>query len=371
MKRARLLLPIGLAVGIAAFAQNQSPAPEPVAPATSPAQTEQAAPAVTDTPKPEAAEQQKPASQAGPPATTLNLPPPPSDPNEFRVSSDVELVLLDVSVKDHDGGFVSGLKLSDFKVLENKVDQKLTTFQAQDVPVTVGLVVDNSGSVRSKKPEVVTAALTFVKNSNPQDEVFIVNFNDNVLMGLPDDLPFTSDAQMLRQALLSNPARGRTALYDALMTALDHLEKGRLDKKTLVLISDGGDNMSKATKEEMLRRAEESLVTIYTVGIYDLDDRDRNPGFLKELARITGGEAYLLPGNATKLVPTCEKIAKDIRNRYTVGYAPSNREYDGKPRHIRVLASAPDGKKYEVRTRSHYLTPSGRNEGVRSREGQK
>lgn len=385
MKRAWLLSGILSAVVVVGSAQEPAPAaPKPaetqVDPAQPPAQADQtqaqqqkepvAAPGQTE--QGESQQQEKPAAQSGPPATTISLPPPPADPNEFRVSSDVELVLLDVSVKDNDGGFVSGLKLSDFKVLENKVDQKLTTFQAQDVPVTVGLIVDNSGSVRSKKPEIVTAALTFVKHSNPQDEVFVVNFNDKVNMGLPPEVPFTADTRLLRDALLNNPARGRTALYDALVTGIEHLEKGRLDKKTLVLISDGGDNMSQATKEEMLRRAEESLVTIYTVGIYDLNDKDRNPGFLKELARITGGEAYL-PGDDThELVPVCEKIAKDIRNRYTLGYAPSNREFDGKPRKLRVMASAPNGKKYEVRTRTHYLAASpGDSAATRTREGQK
>jgi VWFA-related protein len=304
--------------------------------------------------------------------TVLSVPPPPIDPTEFRVSSDVELVLLDVSVKDNEGGFVTGLRQSDFRILENKIDQKLTVFQAQDVPVTVGLIVDNSGSVRFKKPEIVTAALTFVKNSNPNDELFVVNFNDRVSMGLPEGIAFSSDTNLLRQGLLLNPARGRTALYDALMKGLEHLQKGRLDKKTLVLISDGGDNMSEATKEEMLRRAEESLVTIYTVGIYDSNDRDRNPGFLKELARITGGEAYL-PGDLEgNLVGVCEKIAKDIRNRYTLGYVPSNREYDGRPRRLKVFATAPAGKKYEVRTRTYYIAGNTRSASdARSRDGRK
>lgn len=182
------------------------------------------------------------------PMSTIRVPPPPpaEDPDAFRVRSDVELVLLDVSVKDGDGGFVSGLKQSDFKVYENKVEQKITTFAAQDTPVTVGLIVDNSGSVRPKKPEIVTAALTFVKNSNPQDELFVVNFNDRVIMGLPDDMPFTDNRTLLRQALLMNPAQGRTALYDALMAGFEHLDKGRLDKKTLVLISDGGDKDRKS-----------------------------------------------------------------------------------------------------------------------------
>jgi VWFA-related protein len=230
---------------------------------------------------------QEATTTSAPPVTTINVapPPPPEDPNAFRVSSDVELVLLDVSVKDKDGGFVSGLSKEDFTIFENKVEQRVSIFQSQDVPVTVGLIVDNSGSIRRKKPEIVTAALTFVKNSNRNDEVFVVNFNDRVLMGLPDDMPFSGDINMLRQALLSNPAQGRTALYDALKTGLEHLDKGRLDKKTLVLVSDGGDNMSKTTKDEIMRMAEQSHVTIYAVGLYDESAKDKDPGFLKDLAR--------------------------------------------------------------------------------------
>jgi len=317
----------------------------------------------------DAAPDQQSAEPTGPPVTTIKVPPPPLDPGAYRVSSNVELVLLDVSVKNSDGGFVSGLDKADFKVFENKVEQTITTFNAQDVPVTVGLVVDNSGSVRPKKPEIITAALTFVTNSNPHDEIFIVNFNDRVMMGLPEHMPFSADRNILRQALLRNPAQGRTALYDGLIAALEHLRKGRLSKKTLVLISDGGDNMSEISHDELMRKAEESLATIYTVGIYDDNDKDKNPGFLKDLARITGGEAFI-PRNPSHLVGVCEKIAKDIRNRYTIGYVPSNREFDGKPRKLKVTAVSPEGKKYEVRTRTHYIaTPE--ITSSRAREGQK
>ena len=319
--------------------------------------------------KPDVASPHQPAGPTGPPVTTIKVPPPPIDPDAYRVSSHVELVLLDVSVKNSDGGFVSGLEKADFKVFENKVEQTITAFNAQDVPVTVGLVVDNSGSVRPKKPEIITAALTFVTNSNPHDEIFIVNFNDRVMMGLREDMPFSADRNILRQALLKNPAQGRTALYDGLVTALEHLGKGRLSKKTLVLISDGGDNSSEISHDELMRKAEESLATIYTVGIYDANDRDKNPGFLKDLARTTGGEAFI-PQNPSHLVGVCEKIAKDIRNRYTIGYVPFNREYDGKPRKLKVIASSPEGKKYEVRTRTHYIaTPE--ITSSRTREGQK
>lgn len=293
------------------------------------------------------------------PTERQTLPPPPveSDPNEFRVSSEVDLVLLDVSVKDpKNGGFVANLKKGQFKVFENKLESPISVFAAQDVPVTVGLVVDNSGSVRPKKSEIVTAALTFITQSNPKDEVFVVNFNDRVFMGLPDDVPFTDNRNLLRQALLSNPAQGRTSLYDALKMALSHIEEGRLDKKTLVVISDGGDNASQTTKDEIMALAERSLATIYTVGIFNPDDKDKNPGFLKALASLTGGEAYM-PENISHLVGICEKIAHDIRNRYTLGFAPGARD-DGKRHRIRVDAVGDDGRKLEARTRTHYVAVS-------------
>jgi len=282
------------------------------------------------------------------------LPPPPADPNDFKVSSDVEVVLLDVSVKDKRGGFVSGLTKESFQIWEDKVPQELTIFGAQDAPVTVGLIVDNSASVRQKKPEIVTAALTFVTQSNPKDEVFIVNFNDHVLMGLPDGVPFTDNTALLRSALLSNPSQGRTALYDAIHRGLQHLELGRLDKKTLVVISDGGDNASVIHRDELMQAIESSLATIYTVGIFDPSAKDKNLGFLKDLAKVSGGEAFM-PDNMGHLVGVCEKIAHDIRNRYTIGYSPKNLTYDGKPRKLKVVARDNDGRELEVRTRTHYI----------------
>jgi Ca-activated chloride channel homolog len=276
---------------------------------------------------------------------------------EFKIKANVELVLLDVSVKNSSGGFVSGLQKENFKVFDNKVAQDITIFQSQDVPVTVGLVVDNSGSVRPKKAEIITAALTLVRESNPRDEMFVVNFNDRVRMGLPEGTEFTDNHQLLRDALLLNPAQGRTALYDGLRTALEHLDKGRLDKKTLVLIADGGDNMSDTSKDEILSLIEESLATIYTVGIYNPDDKDKNPGFLKEVAEISGGE-YYRPPDISHLVGICESIAKDIRNRYTLGYSPKDVTFDGAIRKLRVLATNAEGKKLEVRTRSQYVAES-------------
>jgi VWFA-related protein len=270
------------------------------------------------------------------------------------VSSDVEIVLLDVSVKDADGGFVSGLSKDSFRVFENGRLQEISIFASQDVPVTVGLVVDSSGSVRPKRSEIVTAALSFATKSHPKDEIFVVNFNDIVTLGLPPGMDFTDDIHKLRDALVNNPTRGRTSLHDALKASLKHLDKGRRDKKTLLLISDGGDNASATTKDEIFRLAQESTATIYTVGIFNPDDKEKNPDFLEKLAKITGGE-YHRPAEIKDLMATCEKIAQDIRNRYTIGYAPDDRNFDGTVRKLKVLAAAPDRKKLVVRTRTQYI----------------
>ncbi|HYZ86849.1 MAG TPA: VWA domain-containing protein [Bryobacteraceae bacterium] len=280
---------------------------------------------------------------------------PPIDPNDYKLTSNVEVVLLDASVKGPDGGFVSDLKKDDFKVLEDGAPQTISIFNSGDIPVTLGLVVDNSASMRAKRPDVVVAALTFVQQSNPKDELFVLNFNDRIRMGLPKGMDFTDTKGPLREALLGNPVTGRTSLYDGLKVALQHLEKGRQSKKTLILVSDGGDNMSQTTEDEIFNMARLSKATIYTIGIYDDNDKDKNPGFLKKLAAITGGESFLPSDHEGKLVNVCEKIAKDIRTRYTVGYVPENRVLDGKVRKVRLLATSPEGKKLKVRTRSEYL----------------
>ncbi len=287
----------------------------------------------------------------------------PAESQEFKITSHSDLVLLDVSVKDPAGGFVTGLAKDQFKVFDNGREQPIQVFEAGDIPVTVGLVVDNSGSMRNKKPEVVTAALTFVTESNPKDEMFVVNFNDSARLGLPGQTLFTDKADLLRAALLSNRVEGRTALNDAMKLALSHLEKGVEAKKTLILISDGGDNASELTTGELFRLSENSRATIYTIGIFDTEDRDKNPGFLRKIATLTGGECFI-PDKLTDLVGVCRKIAKDIRNRYSIGFVPTN-SIDGRGgevRKIKVVASAPDRGKLIVRTRTHYLAAS--NNGI-------
>lgn len=271
---------------------------------------------------------------------------------EYTIRSEVRLVLLDVSVKDVPGGFVSGLQRENFSVSENGRPQKITVFDNQDVPVTLGILVDESLSMTSKRAEVLTAALTFVGASNPHDEAFIVNFNDRVKLGLPKDMLFSDSLDRLRAALYRGIPQGKTALYDAVVAGLQHLELGREDKKTLVVISDGGDNASKHTRQQMLDMVERSIATIYTIGLFDPDDPDSDPRILDRLARISGGAAYL-PKSLDEMIPVCSRIAQDIRTRYTIGYIPPA---DGaKPvRHIQVRVSAPGHARLIARSRTMY-----------------
>jgi Ca-activated chloride channel family protein len=272
------------------------------------------------------------------------------EPAEFTIRTTSRLVLLDVSVKDAAGGFVSGLSKDNFKVYENGQPQPITQFANADIPVTVGIAVDESGSMRPKRAEVVTAALAFNQASNPMDEMFIVNFNEKARRGLPDDVLFSDNVQQLRLALYQGQPEGRTALYDAIEMSFNQLEFGRRDKKALVVISDGGDNHSQHTLDDVTRDVLKSVVTIYTIGLYDEDDPEKNESVLKKLAQVSGGVFYH-PEKLDDIVPICRLIAKDIRTRYTIGYVPVA---EGKAeRHIKVLASSED-RKLIVRTRTSY-----------------
>jgi len=269
----------------------------------------------------------------------------------FTLRTTSRLVLLDVSVKDSKGGFVSGLTQDQFKVYEDGKPQVISQFSNSDVPVTVGIVVDESGSMRRKRPEVLTAALEFIHASNPQDEMFVVNFNERARRGLPDLVPFSDNINQLRAALWQGDPEGRTALYDAIELAMRQLQLGRRAKQALVVISDGGDNVSKHTLAEVTHDLLNSLVTLYTVGIFDQDDPERNPGVLEKLAHVSGGVVYF-PKQLDQVIPICKQIAQDIRTRYTIGYIPLA---EGKAvRRIKVVAAAPGHENLMVRTRTSY-----------------
>lgn len=278
--------------------------------------------------------------------------PPANERSSYTISDNVDLVLLDASVKHPHGGYVTGLTKDNFRVQEDGHHRDITHFASVDTPVTVGLVVDNSGSMRSKRGDVILAGLAFARESNSQDEFFVVNFNDFVRAGLPPSLPFTDKLQLLRKALYTAVPAGQTALYDAVAYGLGHLEHGNRDKRTLIVVSDGGDNVSKLSFSDLMKTLEASRASIYTVGLVDPDNRDLNPGVLKKLASISGGE-YFEPKNAAEILAVFRKISKDIRNRYTIGYAPD--EVNDK-RQIRTvkLSAQQGGERLLVRTRTTY-----------------
>ncbi len=232
--------------------------------------------------------------------------------------------------------------------------RKFESFKYEDVPVAVGLIVDNSGSMRRKRKEVTAAALAFARSSNPRDEMFVVNFNERTSLGLPDTELFSASTQELTHALNGVPANGKTALYDAIELGLAHLKKATLDKKALIVISDGGDNASHHTLSQVLESAGRSDAIIYTIGLFDEYDQDCNPGVLRSIARVTGGEAFL-PKETSKVVPICERIAEDIRTQYTIGYLPSSQKLDNTYRTIAVTATGQHGEKLLVRTRAGYF----------------
>ncbi len=287
-------------------------------------------------------------------AATKKTPPAPAAPGVYTISDNVDLVLLDVSVKDPRGGYVTGLQKGNFRVFEDGQPREITQFASVDMPVSVGLIVDNSGSMSLKRPEVILAGLAFAKESNPEDEFFVVNFNNSVTRGLPPDMLFTDNLQTLRSALYYGQPVGQTALYDAVAYALKHLEYSHRDKRTLIVVSDGGDNVSHISFPELLKLIEASRASIYTVGLFDPEVRDLNPGVLRKMSAISGGE-FFEPGSLQDIVPIFNKISKDIRNRYTIGYVPDEIHDRRSVRSVKVIATG-NNRKLQVRTRTTYVT---------------
>ncbi|HEV2352266.1 MAG TPA: VWA domain-containing protein [Terriglobia bacterium] len=289
--------------------------------------------------------------------TSVAAPAQQGPPQPYTINVKVGLAVLPVTVIDHKKHRVSGLKEGNFQVYEDGRRQEIALFEDEDAPVTVGFVVDNSLSMEPKRASVVAAAMAFAESSNPRDEIFVVDFNQSIYVELPKGVSFTRSPQELRTALsLYNPG-GRTALYDAIAVALEHLKVGTGDKKYLILVSDGGDNASHKTRPEILAMAKKSNAAIYCVAILNEDYSDQDPGFLRKLSHASGGEAYT-PETVPQVVETLKMIARDIRQQYTLGYIPTNQAEDGKFHSVKVTASAPHGGKLTVRTRSGYLAPA-------------
>ena len=276
---------------------------------------------------------------------------------------------MHATVDDAKGQFVPDLKQDNFKVYEDKVEQRISVFTREDIPVSMGLVIDNSGSMREKRSQVNSAALTFVKTSNPQDEVFVVNFNDDYYLDLDRD--FTNDPKELQEALERIDSRGSTALYDAVVGSLDHLKKAHKDKKVLLVVTDGDDDASRKSFQYTIKAAQESNALIYAVGVFSEYDQSHDKRMVRnskkiltQLAEATGGAAYF-PNSLDEVQPICTMIAHDIRNQYTVAYYSTNPARDGSFRAVQVaLSQQPQhGAKLQVRTRTGYYArgpaPSG------------
>ena len=273
---------------------------------------------------------------------------------------DVNLVVLHTTVLDDRGRFADGLKQDNFRVLEDKAEQKLAVFKREDVPVSMGLVIDNSGSMRDKRPRVNQAAITLVEASNPQDEAFVVNFNDDFYLDLDKD--FTNSVPELKEALERIDSRGSTALYDAIIGSLDHVKKGSRDKKVLLIVTDGEDNTSHSSLEKTIREIQKTDTVIYTIGLLSEESKKsakRAKRALEEIAKASGGLAYF-PENVEDVHTICEQVAHDIRNQYTLAYYPTNTKRDGTFRAVQVEVIPPRGRgKLVARTRNGYYAPGG------------
>jgi len=272
----------------------------------------------------------------------------------------VDLVLLDVSVHDKNGQPVHDLQRKDFKIYEDKVEQPIASFSAEESPVTWGLVLDRSGSMQGMIKDVYESALNVIDVGTTEDEMFIMTFNNKTEI----IAELTSDRRKLANSVVSLNADGSTAMYDALDAALDHIKLGKHRKKVLVLITDGGDNKSRLRFSHLIDRVRESDVLIYTVGMYG--GMVHNPTVarmtggaqtaLRELAEITGAYAHF-PEDVNKCREAMEKIAREVSEHYTIGYYPKNQAPDGRWRKLKVVVAGSSSTKYVVRTRSGYYAP--------------
>ncbi|HWD97977.1 MAG TPA: VWA domain-containing protein [Bryobacteraceae bacterium] len=283
---------------------------------------------------------------------------------EAVFSSETRLVPLNVAVIDKSGHRITNLPQSAFTVFENGVPQQIKIFRREDVPVSLGLIIDNSGSMREKRQGVEAAALALVKDSNPQDEVFVVNFNDEAYLDTcqgGSSNCFTSDTKVMEQALTRIDSRGGTAMRDAMRMSIDELKKGKRDKKVLLVVTDGNDNASLISLENLVRSAQQNDILVYAIGLLSEEDRKeakKAKRALDLLVESTGGQAFY-PKDVSEVDKIAHEVAHDIRNQYTIAYTPSNTALDGTYRTIKVAVKGPGNP--TARTRSgYYASPDAR-----------
>jgi VWFA-related protein len=280
---------------------------------------------------------------------TRQDPQPP--PEVFRAQSD--LVVLHVNVFDGRSDAVPDLPQSVFRVFEDDKPQEISFFGGSDVPVAVGLILDNSGSMIGRQQMVVAGGTAFAHSSHPEDELFTIQFNENIQYTLPPGIAFTSRQTLLEGALARYRAGGRTALHDAVIAGLEHLELSNHQKHVLVVLSDGEDNASQHSEGEMMERARDSNALIYTVSNANRHvGMAGDPKVLRKLADVTGGVAYF-PSSDERVVESFDEIAANIRRGYTIGYVPTTAR-DGQFHRVKVMALVPGRKPLNVRSRNGY-----------------
>lgn len=279
----------------------------------------------------------------------------PQSPPIFKAQSD--LVVLHVNVFDGRSDAVPNLPETAFHVVENDASQKITFFSSEDVPVAVGLIVDNSGSMITRHSMVLAGTRTFAASSHPEDELFTIVFNERVRHGLPDEVAFTRNRAQIEAAVSRFQPGGKTALHDAVIDGLEHLQEASHQKRVLVVLSDGEDNASVHSDEVMLERAARSDALIYTVSTAQLGNDVGRPGLLRRLARSSGGVAYT-PKNERGVVDAFREIAANIRRGYRIGYVPTDTLRDGRFRRVKVSVRAPGHKDLKVIARDGYLAPN-------------
>ena len=332
---AKLLFFLALTVWAAAFAWTQTPAQNDQKPQADPSA--------------QSPSQDNPAPQSPAPSSKdkdLN------DQGVFVFKKDVDEVMLHATVVDDKQHFVTNLDKTAFTVMEDGKPQQIISFHHVDIPVAMGIVIDNSGSMREKRNKVNQAALNLVRSSNPQDEVFVVNFNDEQYL----DQDFTNNLLKLKEALEKIDARGGTAMYDAVVASADHLKQNaRLEKKVIFVVTDGEDNASTETLEQAVKQLQqENGPQVYAIGILgDEEHPKRARRALEIIAQRTGGIAFF-PKTLDEVDAISRTIANDIRNQYAIGYKPTNPKNAGGFRQIRVDAKAKGHSKLVVRTKTGY-----------------
>ena len=305
---------------------------------------------------PEAAASPTPSSGGDPSVVSIPSKPSSGQPTttqggNYKFIAKAEEVVLHATVVDQRSRLVTNLNKNDFTVYEDGQPQQITRFTREDIPVSIGILVDNSGSMRDKRQAVNTAALDLVKGSNPEDEVFIVNFSDEAII----DTDLTSDVAKMQEGLQQVDSRGGTALYDAVVASADYLaKKGRREKKVLLVVTDGEDNASTDTLEQAVRRVQDDNgPTVYSIGILGGEREKRARRALEQLALHTGGVAFF-PKDLSDVDQIARAVARDIRNQYSIYYRPTRPQEQGGFRAVKVDAHAPGYGRLQVRTRSGY-----------------